>query len=143
MLQERESSASKRVSHSKILVQPKMNLSYSFFLIIVFNLFEFREFFFLSSTLNMRFLEGVRESGAYRCHVSTLAALEAKSLLDALLSFFWSEFLWEFDCINIHGIGISSCSRGRRERLESLSRPSTLLNNLLCMILLILEVGCF
>ena len=57
--------------------------------------------------------------------------MEAESLLDTLLLFFQSEFLWEFDHINVYGIGVFSCSRRQGERLEGLGRPSTLLSNLL------------
>ena len=54
----------------------------------------------------MRFLGGVREGGASGRHMSTFSAAEAKSLLGALLSFFWGEFLRDFDCVNVHGVGV-------------------------------------
>ena len=120
-----------------------MNPSYSFlFVIVVFNLLELRELFFFLGTLDMRFLGGVREGRTSRRHMSTFLAAEVKSLLDALLSFFWGKFLREFDCVNIHGVGVLGGSRGRGKSLESLSGPSTSLSDLLSAIPLILEVGC-
>ena len=56
ILQERESSALKQVSHSKILIQPERNLSYSIFFIVVFYFFELQEFFFFSGVLDTRLL---------------------------------------------------------------------------------------
>ena len=112
MLLERESSALKQVSHSKILIQPEMDPSYSFFFIVIFYFLELRESFFFSGMLNMRFLGGVRGCGAGRCHVSTFAALEAKSLLGTSLSFFRGEFLGEFDHIYVHGVGVFGSSGG-------------------------------
>ena len=47
MLQERESSVSKQVSHLKILFKPEGNLSYSFIFLVVFDFFELGELFFL------------------------------------------------------------------------------------------------
>ena len=141
-LQERESSASKQVSHSKILIQSKMNPSNSFFFVVVFNLCEFREFFFLSGTLDAWFPGGVGKGGASGRYMSTFSAAKAESLLGALLSFLGGEFLGEFDCVNVHGVGVFSGSRGRRgKRLESLSRPSTSLSDLLSTIPLVLEVS--
>ena len=110
-LQERESSASKRVSHSKILIQPEMDPSYSFF-IIIFNFLELREFLFFSGALNARFLGRVREGRAGGHHMSTFAAVEAKSLLGTLLMSFWGEFLGGFNCINVHGIRVFGGSGG-------------------------------
>ena len=75
--------------------------------------------------------------------MSTFAASEAKSFLNALLSFFWGKFLREFDCINVHGVGVLGSLGGRGKRLESLSRPPTSLSDLLGMIPLILEVNHF
>ena len=140
MLLKRESSASKQVSHSKILGQSEMDLSYSFF-IVIFNFLEFGEFLFFSGMLDTRFLGGVEEGGASRHHMSTFAAVEAKPLLGALLSFFQDEFLGELDHINIHGIGVFGRSGVQGKRLESLSRPPASLNDLLSAIPLILEVN--
>ena len=73
--------------------------------------------------------------------MSTFVALEAKSLFDALLSFFQGKFLREFDRIDVHGVEVfGGLLRGKR--LESLSRPSTSLSDLLGSIPLVLEVGC-
>ena len=104
--QERESSASKQVSHLKILIQPEMDPSYSFFFIVVFNFFKFWEFLFFSGVLNVRFLGGVGEGEASRCHVSTFVAVEAEPFLGTLFPFFWGELLREFDYVNVHGIGV-------------------------------------
>ena len=52
--------------------------------------------------------------------MSTFATVEVESSLGALLLFLWGEFLWEFDHINVHGVGVSSGLRGGREGLESL-----------------------
>ena len=142
-LLERESSTSKRVSHSKILFQPEVNPSYSFFIVIVFNLLELGEFLFFLSTLDVRFL-GVGEGRASRRHMSTFSATKAESFLGALLSFFGGEFLWEFDCVNVHGVGVLGGPRGGRgEGLKSLGGPSTSLSDLLGTIPLVLEVGRF
>ena len=111
-LQERKSSALKQVSHSKILIQPERNSSYSFVFFVVFNFLELRELFFFSGMLNTGFLGEVRESWASRCHMSTFAATKTKSFLGALFMFFWSVFLGEFDHVNIHSIGVFGCSRG-------------------------------
>ena len=92
-LQERESSASKRVSHLKILFKSEGNPSHSFFVIVIFNLFELGELFFLSGTLNTGFLGGVREGRASRHHMSTLVTAEAESFLGTLLLLFRGEFL--------------------------------------------------
>ena len=70
----------------------------------------------------------------------TLAAVEAESLLDTLFLFFWDQFLWKFDHINIYSIEVLDHSRGGGKRLESLSGPSTVLGNLFCSIPLVLEV---
>ena len=75
--------------------------------------------------------------------MSTFAAMEAKSFLDALFTFFWGEFLGESDHIDVHGIGVLGGSRGQGERLESLGSPSASLSNLLSAIPLVLEVGRF
>ena len=75
--------------------------------------------------------------------MSTFVAMEAKSLFGALFVFFWGKFLWKFDHINIHGIGVLGGSRGQGKRLESLSGPSALLSDLLSTIPLVLEVGGF
>ena len=76
--------------------------------------------------------------------MSTLSAAEAKSLLGALLLFFRGKLLREFDRINVHGVGVLGDSRGRGgEGLESLSRPSASLSDLLSTIPLVLEMGHF
>ena len=64
-----------------------MDPSYSFFIIIIFDLLELGEFLFFSGTLNTRFLGGVGEGGTSGHHMSTFVAVEAKSLLGTLLSF--------------------------------------------------------
>ena len=143
MLLERESSALKRVFHLKILIQLEGNTSHSFILFIIFDFSELGDLLFFLDTLDVRFLGEVRERGTDRCHVPTFTAVEAESLLDALLLFFWSEFLWEFDYVNVHGIGVYSSSRRSGEGLESLDGPSTSLGDLFSTILLILEVGGF
>ena len=74
--------------------------------------------------------------------MSTLSEVEAKSLFGALLLFLGGKSLWEFDCVNIHSIGVFGCSGGRKG-LESLSRPSTSLRNLFCSVPLILTMGGF
>ena len=102
MLQERESSVSKQVSHSKILVQPKGNSSYSIFIIIIVDFLKLRELFFFPGMLDIGCLGGVQEGRASRHHMSTFVAAEAESLLGALLSFFWGELLEEFDRVNVH-----------------------------------------
>ena len=117
-----------------------MHPSHSFFFFIIFDFLELRELLFFSGTLNARFLGGVREGRASRHHMSTFVALETKSLLGALLSFFWGKFL-DFDCINVHGIGVFGSSR-RREGLESLGRLSTLLSDLFHVVSLVLEMDC-
>ena len=89
----------------------------------------------------MRFLQDIREGGASRRHMSIFTASEAKSLLGALLSFFWGKFLRKFDHVNIHGIGVLG-GLGRGKRLESLGRPSVSLSDLLSTIPLVLKVGC-
>ena len=104
---------SKRVSHSKILVQPKMDLSYSLFFVVVFDLLEFGEFLFFSDMLDTEFLGGVYEGGASGCHVSTFAAVKTKSFLGALLLFFWGEFLGQLDHVNVHGVGVLGGSGGQ------------------------------
>ena len=120
-----------------------MNPSYSFFIVIIFNLFELGEFLFFSGTLDARFLGGVGEGGASGRHMSTFATAEAKSLLGALLSFFRGKLLGEFDRINVHGVGVLGGSRGRRgKRLESLGGPPASLSDLLSTIPLVLGVGC-
>ena len=142
-LLERESSASKQVSHSKILIQPEMDPSYSFFFIVIFDFLEFGELLFFLGALNTRFLRGVGEGGASRCHMSTFAASEAKSLLGTLLLLFWGKFLGEFYRVNVHSVGVLSGSGGQGERLESLGRPPASLSDLLSMIPLVLEVSRF
>ena len=92
-----------------------MNLSYSFFFVVVLDFLEFGELLFFPGMLNTRFLGGVREGGASGCHMSTFVAMEAKSLLGALFLFLRSELLQEFDCINVHGIGVLGDSGGRGE----------------------------
>ena len=111
-LQERESSASKRVSRSKILFKPEDNPSHSFVFFVVFDLFELWESFFLSGTLDAGFLGGVGEGGASGHHMSTFSAAKAESPLGALFSFFRGEFLGKFDRVNIHGIGVFGGSGG-------------------------------
>ena len=90
-----------------------MDLSYSFFFVMIFNFLELRELFFLLGTLDTRFLEGVREGRASGHHMSTFTTAEAKSFLGTLLSFFRRKFLREFDRVNIHGVGVLGGSRGR------------------------------
>ena len=97
MLQERESSVLKQVSHSKIPIHPKRNPSYSFVFFVIFNFLELRELFFFLDMLDMEFLGGIREGRASRHHVSTFVAMETKSFLGALFMFFRGEFLREFD----------------------------------------------
>ena len=87
-LQERESSASKQVSHSKILFKPKGNPSYSFVFFVIFDLFELRELFLSSGALDAWFLGGVGEGRASGRHMSTFLAMKAESLHGALLLFF-------------------------------------------------------
>ena len=70
----------------------------------------------------------------------TLAAVEAESMLDTLFLFFWDQFHWKFDHINIYSIEVLDHSRRGGKRLESLSGPSTVLGNLFCSIPLVLEV---
>ena len=111
-LQVRESSASKRVSHSKILFQPEVDLSYSFFVVVIFYLLELGEFFLFLGVLDAWFLEGVSEDRASGCHMSTFSTVKAESLLGALLSFPGDEFLWKFDCVNVHSVGVFRGSRG-------------------------------
>ena len=60
----------------------------------------------------MGFLGGVGEGGTSGRHMSTFAVVKAKSLLGALLSFFWGEFLRELDCVNVHGVGVLGGSGG-------------------------------
>ena len=92
--------------------------------------------------LDPRFLRDVREVGAGVSYVSLLVASETKSLFEAFLSFFWSEFPDFYD-INIHDIrGFGHHSRGG-EGLEGLGRPPALLGNLFCAVPLILEVDGF
>ena len=112
MLLERESSVSKRVSRLKILFQPEVYPSYSFFIVIVFNFLELREFLLSLGTLDVWSFRGVSEGGASGRHMSTFLAAEAKSLLGTLLSFFWGKFLWEFNRINVHGGGVFGGSGG-------------------------------
>ena len=112
MLRVRESSVSKQVSRSKILSKAEVNPSYSFFVVIIFNLLELREFLFFSGTLDMRFLGRVGEGGASGCHMSTFSASKAKSSLGALLSFLCGQFLGELDRVNVHGVGVFGGSRG-------------------------------
>ena len=64
------------------------------------------EFLLLSGMLDVRFLGGVREGGADGRHMSAFSAMKAKSLLGALLSFFGDKFLGEFDCVNVHDVGV-------------------------------------
>ena len=128
----RESSASKRVSHSKILIQPKGYLSHSFF-IFIFNLFKLGEFFLFLDALDSGFLGGVREVWTGICHIS---------FPEALFSFLWGES-FDFYYVDIHGIGVFSSSGGRRKGLEGLGRPSTSLNDLLSMVLLVLKMNGF
>ena len=90
-----------------------MNPSYSFFIVVIFNLFELGEFLFFSGALDARFLGGVGEGGASRCHMSAFTAAEAKSFLGTLLSFFRGKLFGEFDHVNIHGVGVLDGSRGR------------------------------
>ena len=92
-------------------------------------------------TLDARFLRRVWEGRAGRCHMPILAAVEAKSFLGTLLSFFWGQPFWEIDHIDVHSVEVFSHSGGRGESLESLGSPSTLLGNLLCTIPLVLEVS--
>ena len=143
MLLEKESSTSRRVSCSKILIQPKVDPSYSVFFVVVFNLLELGELFFFLSALNTGFLEGVGEGRASGHYMSAFAAAETKSFLDALFSFFRRELLWKFDHVNVHSIGVFGCSGGRGKRLEGLSSPSTSLSDLLSAIPLVLEVDGF
>ena len=75
--------------------------------------------------------------------MSTPAAMEAESFLSALLMFFQSEFLGEFDHVDVHGVGVFGHFGGGGEGLESLGGPSTSLSNLLCVVPLVLEVGGF
>ena len=141
-LLERESSASKQVSRSKILFQPKVNSSYSFFIVVIFYFLELREFLLFLGVLDVWFLRGVGEGRASRCHMSTFSAAKAEPLLGTLLSFLRGEFLGKFDCVNVHSVGVFRGSRGGRgKRLESLSGPSALLSNLLSVIPLVLEMG--
>ena len=91
----------------------------------------------------MRFLGGVGEGGASRRHMSTFTTAEAKSFLGTLLLFFWHEFLEEFDCINVHDIGVLGDFGGQGKILESLSGPPTSLSDLLSVIPLVLEVSHF
>ena len=117
-----------------------MNPSYSFLFIIIFYLFEFKEFLSLPGALDSEFLGGVREGRTGIFHMSFLAASKAKSLFETLFSFFWSKFL-DFYYINIHSIGVfGHHSRGRGEGLEGLGGPSTSLNDLFCTIPLVLKV---
>ena len=112
MLRVRESSASKRVSHSKILFKLKGNLSHSFVFFIVFDFFQLGELLFFSGTLDAGFLGGVGEGRTGGHHMSTFAAVKAKSFLGALLSFFRGKFLREFDRVNVHGVRVLGGSRG-------------------------------
>ena len=91
--------------------------------------------------LDSGLLGGVREIRAGISHMSLLLTSKTKLFLEAFLSLFWSELLDFYD-INIHGIGVFSCSRGR-EGLESLGRPSTSLGDLFHTIPLVLEMDCF
>ena len=79
-----------------------MDLSHSFF-VVIFDLFKLWKLFFFSDALNTGFLGGIR---AGRHHVSTFVASEAESILSTPFSFFRGKFLQEFDCINVHGVGI-------------------------------------
>ena len=125
----------------KILFQPEVNLSYSFFVVVIFNLLELREFLFLLGVLDAGFLGGVGESGASGRRMSTFAAAKAKSPFGALLSFLGGEFLGKFDRVNVHSVGVFHGSRGGQgEGLESLGRPPTSLSDLLGAIPLVLEV---
>ena len=86
---------------------------------------------------------GVREGRASRCHISTFVASKAKSFLGALLLFFKSKLLREFDRVNIHGVRVLGGFGGSRgKRLEGLGGPSASLSDLLSAIPLVLEVGC-
>ena len=92
--------------------------------------------------LDVRFLRGFGEGGASGHHMSAFATAKAKSLLGALLSFLWGELFGKLDRINVHGVGVLGGSRGGQgKRLESLSRPPTLLSDLLSVIPLVLEVS--
>ena len=71
---------------------------------------------------------------------ATLVAAEAESLLGALLLFFQGEFLWEFDCVNVHGVGVFGHGGRGGEGLEGLGGPSTPLGDLFCMVPLVLKV---
>ena len=133
----------KQVSHSKILIQPEGDPSYSIFFVIFFNFLKLGGFFFFLGLLDMGFFGRVGEDRASRHHISTFVTAETESLLCTLLMFFWGELLEEFDHINIHGVMVLCGPGGRGKRLESLGGPSTLLSNLLCTIPLILEVGGF
>ena len=89
----------------------------------------------------MRFLGGVREGGASGHHMSTFVAVETESFLGTLFMFFWSEFLGEFNHVNIYGIGVFGGSRRRGKRLQGLSGPSTSLSDLFGTVPLVLEVS--
>ena len=140
MLQEQESSASKWVSHSKILIQSEKGLSYAFIFSIICNFLELRELFFLLSSLDMGFLRWFGEPGVVRDHVPLFPVVEAESFFDTFL-FLLRGQLQKFHCIYIHSIAVFGCPGGGGERLESLHRSSALLGNLFSMIPLVLEVG--
>ena len=74
--------------------------------------------------------------------MSLFAALETKSLFEAFLSFFWSEFP-DFYEVNIHGIGVFGHRSRGGEGLEGPGRPPASLDNLFCAVPLILEVDGF
>ena len=92
--------------------------------------------------LDLWFLESVREVWAGVSHVSFPMASEAESLFETLLLFFQSK-LFDFYCVDVHGIGVFSGPGGRRKGLEGLDCSPASLSNLLHMVPLVLEVDGF
>ena len=72
--------------------------------------------------------------------MSAFVTVETESFLGTSLSFFWGHLWGKLDCVNVHGIWVFH-SRRRREGLEGLGSSSTLLSDLFCMVLLVLEVS--
>ena len=133
----------KQVSHSKILIQSKGNLSYSFVFIVIFYFFEFREFLFIDM-LNAGcagFLRRFREGRGSGYYMSAFSASEAKSSLSTAFLFFGGQ-LGDFDCINIHSI-VVFYFQGGGKGLEGLGGPFTLLSDLVSLIPLVLELSSF
>ena len=71
--------------------------------------------------------------------MSLFPVAKAESFFGTLLPLFQSQFE-EFDSINIHSIWVFGCSQGG-ERLEGLCGPSTVLDDLFCMVPLVLEMS--